>query len=360
MVLRRGARRAARLSRAAMAVIEPSAAGEATAARGLAGGAFVGRAREIRALGRCIDGGADLVTITGTAGIGKTRLAIEWARSAHGGGPREGGGVVFCDVSDAVDVNDACAALARALGVPLAAGGMADEAVARLGRALGEAAPRVVILDSMEQLASLAPRMLPSWRALAPRTRFVVTSRERLRLPGEAVIEVAPLGVPPEDERSPARIAASEAVALFVARARAARFDFELAEADASAVAAIVRWLDGLPLAIELCAARALVLAPDQMLARPARRFDLLVTGARGTGPRRATLRDAIDASWDLLDPWEKDTLAQCSIFRGAFSIEAAEAVLDLDAAAPRAPRASKTPSKYTPKSTRSPGARCM
>ncbi|MDI3290368.1 AAA family ATPase [Polyangium sp. 15x6] len=293
-------------------------------------GAFVGRARELRALGERLDGGARLVTITGAAGIGKTRLALEWAASALAA--RDGARLLFCDLSEAKGLDDACAVLARALDVPLSAGGTADEVVAELGRALAEPPRSVVLLDNLEQLVDVAPRMLGPWLSYAPRALFVVTSRERLRLDGEVSLGLEPLGVPPAEERSLCAIAASDAVELFVARARAVRFDFELTEAEAESIAAIVRRVDGIPLAIELCAARMGVLGPGQILDRLARRFELLVTGARGAPARKATLRGAIDSSWDLLAPWEKDALAQCSVFTGGFSLEAAEAVLDLGA----------------------------
>ncbi|MDC3962067.1 AAA family ATPase [Polyangium jinanense] len=293
-------------------------------------GAFIGRARELRALGERIDAGARLVTITGAAGIGKTRLVLEWAASALAA--RDGARLLFCDLSEAKGLDDACAVLARALDVPLSAGGTADEVVAQLGRALAEPPRSVVLLDNLEQLVDVAPQMLGPWLSYAPRALFVVTSRERLRLDGEVSLGLEPLGVPPADERSLQAIASADAVELFVARARAVRFDFELTEAEAENVAAIVRRVDGIPLAIELCAARMGVLAPGQILDRLARRFELLVTGARGAPARKATLRGAIDSSWELLAPWEKDALAQCSVFTGGFSLEAAEAVLELGA----------------------------
>ncbi|MFT3770384.1 MAG: tetratricopeptide repeat protein [Minicystis sp.] len=293
-------------------------------------GPFVGRVLEMRALGALQDDGARLVTIIGTAGVGKTRLAIEWARASGGATRRGRAEPLFCDLSEATTLDDLCAVVGRALGVPLPAGGSTEQAVAQLGRALAAAGERVVILDNLEQLTALASRVLRVWRELSPEAWFVVTSRERIRIEGEACLPLDPLGVPPADERSLREIAASDAVALFVARARAVRFGFELTEADAPAIAAIVRQVDGIPLAIELCAARTSVLAPPQILARLARRFELLAAGVRGAPARQATLRGAIDWSWDLLDPREQDALAQCSVFRGGFSLEAAEAVLDL------------------------------
>jgi predicted ATPase len=301
------------------------------------GGAFIGRTREVEAIDRSFDDGARIVTITGAAGMGKTRLALEWARRARAGREaldRDGASLFFCDLSEARDIDDVCAVVARAFAAPLAAAATADEIVAQLGRALAESGLSVVLLDNLEQLVAIAPRLLIPWLTLAPGAQFLVTSRERLRLDEEVCIELEPLSVPAADEREAGAIASSEAVELFVARTRAVRRGFELTEADAESVASIVRRVDGIPLAIELCAARMGVLAPQQLLARLARRFDLLVSGARGAPARKATLRGAIDSSWDLLDPWEKRALAQCSVFAGGFSLEAAEAVLDLRATA--------------------------
>ncbi len=122
-----------------------------------------------------------------------------------------------------------------------------------------------------------------------------------------------------------------DAIELFVTRARAQQPDFVLSEANRAAVAEVVRLLDGLPLAIELAAARMRVLSPAQIVERMRDRFSLLA-GTRGTTARQATLRAAIDWSWDLLTPWEQAALAQCSIFDGGFTLDAAEAVLDLSA----------------------------
>jgi predicted ATPase len=122
-----------------------------------------------------------------------------------------------------------------------------------------------------------------------------------------------------------------DAIDLFVARACAQKPDFVLGEANRAAVAEVVRLLDGLPLAIELAAARVRMLSPAQLVARMRDRFSLLA-GAHGAGARQATLRAAIDWSWELLTPCEQGALAQCSVFEGGFTLEAAEAVLDLAA----------------------------
>ncbi|MDQ2927837.1 MAG: tetratricopeptide repeat protein, partial [Pseudomonadota bacterium] len=162
------------------------------------------------------------------------------------------------------------------------------------------------------------------WLDRAPQASFVVTSRERLQLPGEVVEAVEPLDLE------------NEAVKLFVTRAQAQRGDFAVEEGNRAAVLEIVRLLDGLPLAIELAAARVRALSPAQIVQRLANRFSLLA-GARGPAARQATLRAAIDWSWDLLAPWEKAALAQCSVFEGGFTLTSGEAVLTL-ASWPEAP----------------------
>lgn len=131
---------------------------------GLARGAFVGRAREMQALDRLAGEGARLVTLLGVAGVGKTRLALEWAR-----GGQAGASFAFCALEEARTIDDACAALARALGVALAAQATTDETVAQLGRALAELDHAVLVLHNLEQLAPLAGAMIEPWLALAPR-----------------------------------------------------------------------------------------------------------------------------------------------------------------------------------------------
>ena len=287
-------------------------------------GAFVGRAREREALDAMFAEGARLVTITGAGGVGKTRLVVEWARRD----PAR----IFCELAAARDLDEACAVVASSLGTPLAAGASPGQAIEQLGDALARHGARLVVLDNFEQLAASSTELLAGLLERAPAVRFVVTSRERLRLDGECCLALDPLALPAPGA-SLEDIAASDAVILFVARARAVRAGFDLGAADAPAVASIVRDLDGIPLAIELCASRAGVLSPSQILDRLSRRFELLAVGARGAPARRATLRGAVDWSWDLLEPIEQDALAQCAVFHGGFSVEAAEGVIDLGAA---------------------------
>ncbi len=279
--------------------------------------AFIGRSAELRSLAQRLEGGARLITLLGVGGTGKTRLACRYARAWLGDWP---GGVVFCDLSEARSLDGIQFVVASALGVPLGK----DDPTAQLGHAIASRGRCLVILDNFEQVLVNAASTLGRWLGRAGEASFVVTSRELLRLPGEEVFEVDPLAVN------------NEAVQLFEARARARLPGFTLDADCRSAVHAIARLLDGLPLAIELAAARVSVFSPVQIVQRLQDRFALLA-GARGATGRQATLRAAIDWSWNLLAPWEQGALAQCSVFEGGFSMEAAEAVLDL-AAWPAAP----------------------
>ena len=272
--------------------------------------AFVGRSTELRALAQRLDAGVRLLTVLGPGGTGKTRFVRRYGLAWLGDWP---GGVYFCDLSEARSLDGVYFAAALALGVPL---GKGDPGV-QLGHAIAGRGRCLLILDNFEQVLAHAQPTLGRWLDRAAEAAFVVTSRERLHLPGEEVFPVEPL---PLD---------GDAIELFVARARARRSDFVLSAANRSAVAEVVRLLDGLPLAIELAAARVGVLSPAQLVLRMKDRFHLLA-GARGAAARQATLKAAIDWSWDLLTPWEQAALAQCAVFEGGFTLDAAEAVLDL------------------------------
>jgi predicted ATPase/tetratricopeptide (TPR) repeat protein/class 3 adenylate cyclase len=274
--------------------------------------AFVGRGDELRRLAARLDAGARLLTVLGTAGTGKTRLVRRFGWTWLGDWP---GGIYFCDLSEARSLDGIFFAVASALDVPL---GRDDPAV-QLGHAIAGRGRCLVLLDNFEQVAEHAQATLGRWLDRAPEAAFVVTSRERLHLPGEEILPLEPL---PLDKA---------AIELFAVRARAQRPGFVVDEANRAAVGDVVRLLDGLPLAIELAAARVVVLSPAQLVARLRDRFRLLA-GARGAAARQATLRAAIDWSWDLLTAWEQAALAQCSVFDGGFTLEAAEAVLDLAA----------------------------
>ena len=280
--------------------------------------AFVGREADFRRLGLRLDAGARLVTVVGPGGTGKSRFVCRYGWAWLGDWP---GGIYFCDLSEARTPDGIFYVVASALGVPLGQ----DPAV-QIGHAIAGRGRCLVMLDNFEQILAHAPATLGRWLDRAADAAFVVTSRERLHLRGEEVLPLEPLPV------------GGEAMELFALRACAQRPDFELTQANRAMVERIVSLLDGLPLAIELAAARVRVLSPAQLVERMHDRFQILA-GARDAAARQATLRAAIDWSWDLLAPWEQAALAQCSVFEGGFTLEAAEGVIDLSAW-PQAPSA--------------------
>jgi predicted ATPase/class 3 adenylate cyclase len=271
--------------------------------------AFVGRRAELQALGRSLRD-SRLVSVVAAAGSGKTRLVRRFAATWRGDWP---GGVYFCDLSEAKSLDGICFAVASAFEVPLGRGDPVDQ----LGHAIAGRGRCLVILDNFEQVTAHAPATVGRWLDRAADATFVVTSRAPLHLAGERVLSIEPLGLD------------SEAIELFVARARAQQADFVLADTNGAAVREIARLLDGLPLAIELAAARLAVLSPAQLIERLRDRFRLL-TGHASDDSRQATLKTAIDWSWNLLTAWEQAALAQCSVFQGGFNLDAAEAVLEL------------------------------
>jgi predicted ATPase len=270
---------------------------------------FVGRLAELDALAQQWTSGARLVTVTGTGGSGKTRLARRYARSHHAAWP---GGAYFCDLSEARTQDGICFAVASALGAQLTGN---DPAVS-LGHAIAGHGRCLLILDNFEQVSAFAPATVGRWLERTALASFMVTSRERLRIAGETLFPLEPLPLE------------TDAVELFRIRAQAQRPDFQFNDDGAEAVRRILQLVDGLPLAIELAAARVRVLSLAQMAERMSDRLRVLV-GARGPD-RQATMRAAIDWSWNLLTPWEQAALAMCSVFEGGFTLRAAEAVVDL------------------------------
>ncbi|MEO6595507.1 MAG: tetratricopeptide repeat protein [Planctomycetota bacterium] len=271
--------------------------------------AFVGRARELAELAERFHSGARLVSVLGIGGCGKSRLATRFGWTWLGEFP---GGVWFCDLTSVHNLSGIVHAVASALDVPLGK----EDPVVQLGHAISARGPCLLIFDNFEQVARHSQDTLGHWLDRAGEARFVVTTREVLGLAGEEILALPPL--PP-----------SEGEALFVRRANAVRADVPPAADDDTAIAQLVRLLDGLPLAIELAAARSRLMPPRTLLARMSDRFKVL-RSAGGRQDRQATLRAAFDWSWDLLSMSEKAALAQLSVFEGGFTLEAAESVLDI------------------------------
>ena len=288
---------------------------------------FIGREPELAALHARLSTEV-LVSVLGAPGIGKTRLAHEYALRRADAYP---GGAWSCDLTNASGVDGICGALGATLDVPLTAGHSAGM-LAQLADAIAARGRVLVILDNFEHLVAHAQATLPVLHERAPDARFLVTSRTRTDLEGEAILELGPLPLP----QGSTDVANSEAVRLFVDRAGLVAHGYALTTDEAPRTAALVRELDGLPLALELAAARMRVFSTATLLDHLRRRFDVLVRGASSGGPRHGSLRDAIDASWRALDPWEQAVFAHCAVFRGSFDLYAAERVIDLGEGAPR------------------------
>ncbi len=280
---------------------------------------FFGRETELQTLGQVFAAGDRLVTLTGISGIGKSRLARRFSEAVGGTRP-----VLWCGLADAQGADGIAAAVALAAGAPLAAGQTGEAAVAHVAKVLDARGPLFLVLDDFAALTAHAPETLGVWVSRAPALGVLVTSQARLQLPGEVVLELPPLALP----GSPAELELSEAVQLLVDRVRRVRHDFAIRDDERAVVAELVRQLDGIPLALELAAARMSVLSPREVLERLSNRFELLRRGGPGSRRREDTLLGAIDWSWELLGPIEQSALLQCAVFRGGFTVPAAEEVV--------------------------------
>jgi predicted ATPase/DNA-binding XRE family transcriptional regulator len=286
---------------------------------------LVGRAEELQQGTEFLrDPSVRLLTLTGVGGSGKTRLAIETARQLP---PDFPDGVLFVDLAPLTDPDLVAGAIATALRVREQPG---EQLLHTLGSTLARRR-LLLILDNFEHLLPAAT-VVNAILAAAPRVKVLVTSRTRLALAAEQELPVLPLTVPgPATLPSWEQVGGSDAVRLFVMRARALQPDFALTAANAPVVAEICRRLDGLPLALELAAARVKVLPPEAMLARLERRLPLLTSGARDLPTRQRTLRDTIAWSYDLLSPKEQVLFQRLAVFVGGWTLAAAEAVTNPD-----------------------------
>jgi len=283
---------------------------------------FVGRTREIAVVRDLVRQGARLVTLTGVGGTGKTRLVLQVAQEV-----RENfrDGVAFVDLSTIRDPALAPATIAHALGLR---GGTDRTLPDRLAAYLR---PRqmLLVLDNVEQVLSAAP-LVGQLLAAAPQTSVLATSRVPLRLYGEREVRVPPLGVPGSCE-APTDSLDHEAVQLFLERARALRPDLTPTPDTLAAVGDICRRLDGLPLAIELAAARAKLFAPPALLARLDSRLALLTDGPRDLPARQQTLRGTLDWSFELLTGAVQLLFSRLAVFDDGWDLEAAAAVCASD-----------------------------
>jgi predicted ATPase/DNA-binding CsgD family transcriptional regulator len=281
---------------------------------------LIGREDDIAAVTGELRGEARLVTLTGSGGVGKTRLAVEVAQQV---GPSFADGARFVSLAPVADPALVATALARAVG-------LSDEGRRPLLERMLERlrdAEHLLVVDNFEHVLAAAP-LMADVLAACPHVRVLATSRAPLRITGEHEYEVAPLPLPDPRERPGARgLARYAAVALFLERARAARRDFELTDANAGAVAEICTRLDGVPLALELAAARIKLLNPETMLERLDRPLELLTGGPRDLPSRQRTLRDTVEWSFTLLGGAEQRLLARLGVFRGGATMAAAEAV---------------------------------
>ncbi len=282
---------------------------------------FVGRERELAELKRLL-GFARLVTITGTGGAGKTRVALELARELAPSYPH---GVWLAEFALIRDPERVPGVLAAALGLHEE---LQRPLVATLANHLREKAC-LLVLDNCEHLLATCAQLIHALLAGCPRLRVLATSRERFALTGEQDYPLPSLSLPLGED--PQRLAQSEALRLFVDRARLVRPDWELAPAEVPAVARICRRLDGIPLAIELAAARVRVLTIEAIEARLDDRFRLLVGAGAAADPaslpQHETLRAALDWSYDLLAPSEQKLLRGLAVFAGGWTLELATAV---------------------------------
>lgn len=265
-----------------------------------------------------------LVSVLGPPGVGKTCLSLNVARALQ---PAFQDGVLFVDLAVVSDPQYLLPAIAAALGIAGSAAVSAEEA---LKPALAEK-NLLIVLDNFEQVVSAAPLLLPLLGA-APRIKTLVTSREVLRLRGEHEFHLDPLPIPPRDGLPiDSNLMDFSSVALFVARARAARPEFHVDEKNASFAAEICSRLDGLPLAIELAAARIRTMSLASMIEQFDRRFDWLSQGARDQPEWRQTLTGAIEWSVNLLTEQERALFHRLSIFPGGWTLAAAEEICSDD-----------------------------
>ncbi len=280
---------------------------------------FIGREREL-AQTRELLSSTHLLTLIGPGGTGKTRLTLQLAAELL---PEFGDGAWLVELAPLADPALVLQTIASTLGLREIPGTPLNDLVTGYLRAKA----LLLILDNCEHLVETCAQLAVRLLSHCPSLKVIASSREALGIAGETIYRVPPLALPDSDRYVVETIRRSEAVQLFVERAVAVKTGFALSEHNAPAVAQICQRLDGIPLALELAAARVGMLTPEQIAARLDDRFRLLTGGSRTALPRQQTLRSLIDWSYDLLPEAERLLFCQLSVFVGGWSLEAAEAV---------------------------------
>ena len=284
---------------------------------------FIGRTAQVAAIKELIlHPDVRLVTLIGPGGTGKTRLSLQVAQEVFNSFPN---GAFFVPLADDTEANQLVSRVAQQLEVREGGRPLLENITDYL-----RDKHLLLVLDNFEQLV-FAASIVAELLAAAPQLKILTSSRIALQLHSEREYPVPPLDLPPAKELSLDELAANESVRLFVERARASTPRFQLTRDNASAVIEICRRLDGLPLALELAAARVKLLPPQAILSRLDDRFKLLTGGARDLPSRHQTLRNTLEWSYSLLNEQEKTLYARLSVFVGGFSLEAAEAVCNLE-----------------------------
>lgn len=277
---------------------------------------FIGRERELKKISELLSS-SRLVTLTGPGGVGKTRLAIEAARAARGSFHDRHYWVELAPVSDPAWLPQA---VANALGVQ----GQPGKPLVESLKEFVQDRELLLVVDNCEHMLEACAQLLDGLLQEGSRLRVLATSRESLRIAGEVVVQVQPLLLPQPLPDSAGTISECESTLLFLDRATAVQPDFRISETNASFVAQICRRLDGIPLAIELAAARARGMTVQQIAARLDDRFALLTTGSRAALPRQRTLLATVDWSYDLLSEPERTLFRRLSVFAGGWTLDAA------------------------------------
>jgi non-specific serine/threonine protein kinase len=283
---------------------------------------FVGREREKEEITGLLSE-TRLLTLTGPGGTGKTRLSLEVAGDVQ---DNYSHGVWLVELAPLTDPGSVPAAVAELWG-------LRENPMLPLEQVLADyvrGKDLLLILDNCEHLVAASGQLAGELLAAAPHLTILASSREGLGVPGEMTYHLPTLRIPEREIVEPERLQELDSVKLFADRANAVRPGFELTRQNAPAVGRIVRRLDGIPLAIELAAARLKLLPPDQLAERIDDRFRLLTGGSRTALPRQQTLRALIDWSYDYLDPAEQAVFRQLGVFAGGWTLEAAETVVDL------------------------------